>query len=672
MTAVLPAAGNGRVPSAAPAVTVCAVAGGLSFRPAVSGDRLFVLLAVAAVLPVLLAVVLGRARRRPLWMDVLVSGVAWWLAAAVLLPWPDGLAGSLGGPGRALGRGVQPLLEWVPPAPAQPELLVVPFLLTWLAATTGAELATRGAPGPAAALPAWCVWIFAVTFAVPASGQHVATAAALLAATVWLARPLRRASVGVAVTGILLASTGIAVAAAYGGHGAHDVRSAFPADKVPDDVLAEYDHWRAAPAEPLFEVKGPALGPGDGRWRLAELAGPDRDRWVTSTGFRRTGGSGGTGADDRTVTVTGLRSAFLPTLGSVTATAEDTEIWAAAGTSMVVRADRDTPVSYSVRTEPVGGPPSDADVAVPDGCDGAATELTGRAAPDRGAFDAAGADAAAARLATFLGPAATTPAGGEAGVAAPYGCSSLALAVRDRQATEVQRALAYVLAVRSAGIPARIVVGFTDPGTATRRTITGADARVWSDVWADGRWVAVTVPTAGTAVPLLPPPPSPPPDATIDPPRSWSGPFDGDHRRTLLVLLAILLLLASAGLGGRLLSLLSTRSVARAARRRGSAADRMAAAWRDTVRELSRPGPAVPTGATPREVVAGATGLPPEAADALRSLAHDVVDVLYGGAEPEEKTVAAAWRRRDDVARAVRGRARRGGRRSPRTEAGKR
>ncbi|MDT3443682.1 transglutaminaseTgpA domain-containing protein [Pseudofrankia sp. BMG5.37] len=82
-------------------------------------------------------------------------------------------AGVTNGPSR--------LLDVVVPSPAEPDLLVVPVLVTWLAAAVGAELVMRTRTRLLPALPALFGLLAGTAASLPAAGSNLAPAAALTA-----------------------------------------------------------------------------------------------------------------------------------------------------------------------------------------------------------------------------------------------------------------------------------------------------------------------------------------------------------------------------------------------------------------------------------------------------------------------------------------------------------
>ena len=631
------------------AVLLSAVAVGLSFHPAVAGSRLFVVVALSGALPLLGSAVPDRWRvHRPLWI------VLGWPVAAALLLWPGRFPVSVWDVARTASKGFGPLLDWVPPAPEQPELLVLPSLLVWLVASAGMLLAARDGAGLLLVVPGWAVWAVVVVLSAPDTRSHVATGAVLLAATV-VAAPPSGAVVSTVVAGLVVAAGGVGLGLGYDGGDARDVRAALPPDNldVHEDLLGRYDRWRANPSTTLFDVAGTGAAPtapglDEPHWRLTDLSELDGDRWISPAAFHRLGEVRPTSG--RTVTVTGLDTAFLPGDGRPVTPTGGAELWVDAAGGTTVRRDRGQPVTYVAPPGPAAPRSSADDDAldqVPSGCGGVADDV----APAFGTAGLVPGPGSARQLATYLGPVATTVAGGPAETEAPYGCAAVARAVRDRHATEVQRVVAYVLAARRAGVPARIVVGFRDTGRSG--PVTGADARVWPEVRPHGQgWLAVPIPqtrATDAPVPPVPPPsggPPPPPPPEKD---DASAGFQVD-RHWLLLLAAALALIAVCLLGGLGLVRLTDRIAVGAARRNGSPAERVVAAWTDLVARLGRADPRIPAHATATEITVAVTdryGL--EAGAQLTPLARDAGAVRYGHRELTETAATDAWATRDHL-----------------------
>ncbi|MBL7486740.1 hypothetical protein I6A62_01315, partial [Frankia sp. AgW1.1] len=165
-------------------VAALALVDGWGFVRLFSAADLRLLVPVAAVAPVLLVVAASWGRRRPapFALSALLWTVGFVLVAAALVT-----AGA-GGPVARLAQvrtgvlaGPTRLLDVAVPAPADADLLVVPFLVTWLAAALGAELVVRTRTRLLPAGPALLGLLAATAAAVPGPGSNLAPATALAA-----------------------------------------------------------------------------------------------------------------------------------------------------------------------------------------------------------------------------------------------------------------------------------------------------------------------------------------------------------------------------------------------------------------------------------------------------------------------------------------------------------
>ncbi|WP_052710834.1 transglutaminaseTgpA domain-containing protein [Pseudofrankia sp. DC12] len=179
-----PAEPAGRRAAALLLVAALAAVDGWGLVRLFSAADLRLLVPVAAVAPVLLvmAASLGRRRAAPFALSALLWTAGFVLVAAALVT-----AGA-GGPVARLAEvrtgvlaGPTRLLDVAVPAPADADLLVVPFLVTWLAAALGAELVVRTRTRLLPAGPALLGLLAATAAAVPGPGSNLAPAAALAA-----------------------------------------------------------------------------------------------------------------------------------------------------------------------------------------------------------------------------------------------------------------------------------------------------------------------------------------------------------------------------------------------------------------------------------------------------------------------------------------------------------
>lgn len=626
-----------------------AAAAGASFTPLVGGGWWFGVLAVSATLPVLLSL----AQFRPQWTAAVASAGGWLAVAIGLL-----LAGRPSDPGSVLSVVASSVAELVahdPAKPAPPTLLLAPSLLVWVAAATGAELAGRGPAGLRALTPAWCVWATAVLLGRPGAHIHLATAGALLVLNLVAARPSwwagragqpRAVAGGVAASAILLAG-GLAAGALLSALADPQPLRPAAVATVQDDVLTRYERWRSTPARELFTVigVGPGWAPGGTgpRWRLADLDTLEGSRWTTTAAF--TPVRPRAAAPTATVAVTGLDGAFVPA-GQVTSAGVG--LWADPGTAQLVRRSWTDRVSYDLGPAALYRPGDEVraeHTALPEDCEPATRRLAAAVlGPDPAPTDRRGAADAAARLAALL--ALAPPVGGPE----PYGCATLDGIERGHRASETQRAAAYVLCLRSRGVPARIVVGFgAGRAYGEHTTITGADALVWPEVHLPGTgWTPMPIPAAGQPAPPLPSDPAAERTPSPDPPAP-AGPIDR-LRRLSLWLAALVVATAVIPLVALLVRRVRRRVADRRART-GDAATRLQAAWLDVLAHLARSVP-IAAGVGGEQVIAASEKRLGTGATAdLRSMAADVDRLLYRDETPDDRTASRAWDRRDRVVR---------------------
>ncbi|MGO4760301.1 transglutaminase-like domain-containing protein, partial [Streptomyces sp. 2MCAF27] len=104
---------------------------------------------------------------------------------------------------------------------------------------------------------------------------------------------------------------------------------------------------------------------------------------------------------------------------------------------------------------------------------------------------------------------------------------SLSRFMSSRKGSAVDFAAAFTLAAQLNGLPSRIVVGFRVPEGEGSRTVTGGDARVWSEVAFDGAgWVAFDPVPAARPVPetgVRPPSPAVSSSPSRQPPSAGSS-----------------------------------------------------------------------------------------------------------------------------------------------------
>jgi len=264
------------------------------------------------------------------------------------------------------------------------------------------------------------------------------------------------------------------------------------------------------------------------------------------------------------------------------------------------------------------------------------------------------------RLVQFLGEPAS---GGSTDLVTTAGGAESASTVGSSGTSE-QFAAAYVVLARIAGIPARLAVGFRQPGQSNpdgSYVIRNGDVLAWPEVAVRGiGWVPMdpmgepgsggqnaTTLALDRARAKLPPPPSPPRDAT---PRSagaasgsagggWlTAAAGGGLRATLAVFAAWLL---GVPLAKRVRTEVRRRRVGNAA---------VLSAWLETRDRLREHGVAVDARMTVREVARAGTRLVDARGGwALEELGGLVDEALWSGAAAGRPGADAAWRAAEDI-----------------------
>ena len=243
-----------------------------------------------------------------------------------------------------------------------------------------------------------------------------------------------------------------------------------------------------------------------------------------------------------------------------------------------------------------------------------------------------------------------------------------------------QFAAAFAALARAAGLPARVVVGFT-PGDLDAATneyvVRGRDAHAWAEVWfaglgwrtfeptpsgpspgqADQRGnVAQSPPVAGATTAttsVVSPPPSVRPGASRGSPRrprseiisttSRSNGTSSPLRTVAAIAIPGLALLAA--LGGVVARLITRHRTRRRRRRAPDPTHRMAGAWREAIEACARAGLPVSVALTPKEQVESLAGpgFPTPAVPALRELAQLSTDLAFSPVPPDDDAVERGW-----------------------------
>jgi transglutaminase-like putative cysteine protease len=619
-------------------VTVAVLAAGASFLGAFPPAPLLLTVGAATLVPAAAGLLDGLAGR-------------WFLAA-----------GSVGAVFVLLRGSVLDLLGMTFPAPATPGLLAAPAGLCWLAVVLGSEIVrlARRMPSLAALLPTLPILVLSGLLA-PYGGFSRWPALLVVAC---VAVQLSRQFTGAAAWQTAASLTAVALVAAvavpwFASRPVKrkiDPRSLVPAIALPpatDDPIDWVDVWLTRPGETLFRTSTSAPVR---YWRWAVLTAYDGVQWRPPDRYARAGlgvppARPTSGAVRQTVTIDQLPGPFLPAAdrpvrvaGPVGGVDVDTATLLARGTV-------GTGFAYEVSSLPAarpadvhcgapGGPDVPAELSAPlrtligEGCTGSfqafARDVQRRL--DAGRTNVAGAPAAG----TSVGALRDFLAGRHSGTVVEFGS-------------------VFALALRAAGIPSRLVVGF-ETGGAGR--VTGRDLRLWVEARLPGHgWIdfhpAFPQPRAASEPPLpssrpRPSPTSPPPPSSSQSSSTIVDPPLGTDRRLLRLALAGT---AGAAIGYVLLVLLVPVLRRRVRQRRGKARERAAAAWHDVLDELTFTVPAArlraATPAATRKLVRAA---PADAATMTRAAEQ----ALFAADPPSETTVREAWRAAGRIRRRMR------------------
>jgi hypothetical protein len=697
--------------------------------------------AVGAVAGVAVSLAVTGLARRSVGTTLLVAVPV--LAAAAVA----GCGIDPGGLVSGLRDGPRTILTSAVPAPGRPELVLVPYVATALAALLSAELTERSRVAVVPALPPLVVGALGLAFGgegrlpplwIPAAWVLVA---AVL--TGWRAggsdveadvpvvrgahsrsrRRSRMLAPGLpslrAVAVVVLVAVPLAGCARWLGPrlpGA-DQRERFDLRGLVDqpvrtqevaNPLVAVTAWQDGPDDPLFTAE--MSGRVD-RWRLAVLDVYDGIEWRSAAGFVAAGpdlpgppvtgdGTGGAGpapaADvatqevQGTVEPTGLDGRWLPVVDrAVEVSAPDVLFDRSGGVLLVDGAG--LPASYAVRS---AVPELDPDVLVGAGVADDEEARAALALPD-GVPDDVG--ALADEVVQGTGSAYARAAAIERHLAAspdvPYElateelpsghsvghlrCFLFAAERCGRRGSTEQFVAAYALLARSAGLPARVVVGFAASPTAGPSDVGAHDATAWAEVKLAGvGWVAfdpvpdpnveITPPTTGVAGATAPPVPQPPTsvdtgadEGAAPEPDVPASPEEGSGGRgaPLAVGLAVAL--------GLLVMALPALWRGRRRRRRqraGTPAGRIAGAWAAALDELAATGAEVTRAMAVVDVVRTCRARTGPAAEALGPLGALVNRSLFAAGTPGDGDARQAWALSDRF-RAERRRGRSPGRR---------
>jgi hypothetical protein len=530
-------------------VGVASGAAGLGFHRIFGYLPLIKPVCAATVVPLLLAAAQSLAGRKlPMPVSHILSACVWLVLACVMM-FPAGhgfpvTASRLAMIGDGLVNGWAQLLNITLPVPTRPELAVVPFALTWLAASVGAELVLRTARTLAPLVTSLLVLTAGIALSAPVRGPDLPEASVLTASALALAllrnvqatgasragsspgarrsqppvSPTGRQHCGghgrpgrLALTGLLavLAVTAVGVLAgplSIPHRRPVDPRRYWPAPVQQVWVANPLDQvagWLARPRQFLFQVQSPV----GADWQLAVLDTFDGQQWTSPAQFSPAGRGVPGLAQSAHGQVVRQRFRIRRLGGSLLPAAYQPVALAATGLSV----DTDTGmlltarplhagITYSVASELVPGlqpdqlarlapaapPSSNPDLTVPPGAPAALYALA-RIATRMGA--AGSAFQQAASLERYLRKRFVNDPKGRAG----YAYGDLARFLTTRRGTSVQFAATFALAARLLGLPSRLVVGFT-PGTAGHGgmvyRVRAGDALVWPEAdFAGAGWI---------------------------------------------------------------------------------------------------------------------------------------------------------------------------------------
>ncbi|MEO6467916.1 MAG: DUF3488 and transglutaminase-like domain-containing protein [Acidimicrobiia bacterium] len=249
-----------------------------------------------------------------------------------------------------------------------------------------------------------------------------------------------------------------------------------------------------------------------------------------------------------------------------------------------------------------------------------------------------------------------------------------------------QFAAAFAALARAAGLPARVVVGFT-PGdldtTTNQFVVRGRNAHAWAEVWFAGLGWRTFEPTpagsepgqADPRVDAVPPPPISggstttttvsAPTPSVQPGASNAGagrrPSEiisttsrsngtSSPLRTVAAI-AIPGLVLLAGLVAVIGRVVARRRTRHRRRRAPDPVDRMAGAWREALEACARAGLPVSGALTPNEQVESLAnhGVPTPAVPALRELAQLSTDLTFSPIPPDDDAVDRGWEAVEEV-----------------------
>lgn len=614
---------------------------------------------------------------------------------------------------------LSPLIDSVPrlltaprPAPADIGLLVPAALLVWLTSLAVALAVT--APGRARIAPLIGALVLQVAGALLTAGAGdphgaVAAASVLLILAGWIAtparhsdrRPARRASrrgwaLGL-VTAALVGLLAISASALVVGD-RFEPRTLVPAPPLPAQAvnpLPDVSRWNAEADTALFGLS--TTGSVPERIRLAVLPDFDGASWTLDAGLRPVGVvatpdlPAGEWQTPLTLRLESgeIDSAWVPGVGHASAVEVDGDVAGGAGadgvlidpdTGSLVSADGAMPQALTI-TASVDAPSDEAiaQAGVPPSSEAQRYLALPRVPVELVGHAEAVVDGVSARwdqvteLADFVRADRILDEGAPSG--ASYGRIAEFLFAPEAEGGQVgtteQFAASFAVLARAVGLPSRLVVGFgVDAAAAessedgSRVTVTGADARVWAEVYlARAGWIAVdAAPDSAIRTEHTPPASStdvtPAPQATAsdegasDEAGSAAPVADSSEQPGVPAVLA----LAGGALVALLVAAIVVLAVRRARRRAGWRRQGARGAWALVLDALALAGRPPAAGAAPEEIAAAtvrADGGLQEAALALAAQAQSAAFRPAADAADADRS-DAGWATAVDIERSLR------------------
>ncbi|WP_416979299.1 DUF3488 and transglutaminase-like domain-containing protein [Streptomyces sp. T028] len=705
-----------RLWSLLPVAALCG-ASGYGFARVFPPADLLPVLAVAVLAPILLSALLSGllgpragASGRPataLWPSLVLTVVAWAVVVSATL-FRDASGGLPGGTAlraawTSLLDAPHALLSTILPAPADPELLVLPHAVVWPAAFAAAELALRTRAPLLPALPPVLAFGFPLVLGVDGPGSLYPAVGALAGATALLVLvrsrtrlPLRTMALRLPVVAALAL-----VAALLGPHlpglGApYDPREAVTPPTVRPQSTSPLDQvavWTRNGDEKVFTVRTAGTTPGN--YRLAVLDTYDGTTWTSGAELTPTGGRvpaeknvrpGTTRTLEQRFTVQSLPGIWLPAadrpttvrMPGDTALAVDPDsavlsTGQALPSGFTYTVTSHIPVYDAARLQYAAAAHDPARVALPD------IDAAGQPIPSVPSFRKIAEQATkgstypyqqAGRLADWLrGNYQLDP---DALPGHTYRGLEFFLA-DGRRGTSEQFAASFAVLARTLGLPTRVAVGFRS-GQRTGSgawQIHGRDVLAWPEVEFSGVGWVPFYPTPGEATQggsVVPPAGEPKEREQVDreisggarpstPPRttregdSATAATPGSGPPAWLWAPLGVLLLATAYV---LYALWLPHRLRRRRRTDPDARRRVRGAWQQIVERLTETGLPTTGAHTAQEVAAfGAARVGGPVGGRLPALAALVNEVDYAGRTPDAAAADAAWADCDAIEKTV-------------------